>query len=292
MMDLDLAQLEALSAAVAEGTFDAAAAALHVTPSAFSPRNKALELSVGQVLLTRSKPIRPTPSGQALLRLARQIQTMTADVARELGGETVPNTPTVIPLAVNADSLATWVLPALATLGPPLVFDLHREDQEQTADLLRQGTVMAAVTASADPVPGCTVERLGRMRYRPLASADFAARWFPEGVTTQALSLAPVVIFDRQDHLQDRYLKRRTRRRLDPPRHYVPASAEFVEAVRLGLGWAMLPDLQTATGAELIDLDPQGWISVHLYWQQWRLHSAALDRVASAIRRAAKTELR
>jgi LysR family transcriptional regulator (chromosome initiation inhibitor) len=295
MMNLDLAQLEALAAAVSEGTFDAAARKLHVTPSAVSQRVKALETTVGRVLLTRAKPVRPTPSGELLLRLARQIQTVTQDVAREIGGGDQSVDPVVIPLAVNADSLATWLLPALATVGPPVTFDLHRDDQERTADLLRQGSVMAAVTASAEPVPGCTVERLGRMRYRPTASPAFATRWFPDGVTTSELSCAPVVVFDREDRLQDRYLRRRTRRRLDPPRHYVPGSGAFVEAVRLGLGWGMLPDLQIAplaAGGELLDLDPGGSVDVGLYWQQWRLRSAALELVADAVRTAAATELR
>jgi len=50
-MIVDLAQLEALAAAVSEGTFDAAARKLQVTPSAISQRVKALETSVGRVLL-------------------------------------------------------------------------------------------------------------------------------------------------------------------------------------------------------------------------------------------------
>src|ERR1700735_4859662 len=56
MMDIELGQLDALAAAVSEGTFDAAARRLHVTPSAISQRMKALEHSVGAVLLTRTKP--------------------------------------------------------------------------------------------------------------------------------------------------------------------------------------------------------------------------------------------
>jgi LysR family transcriptional regulator (chromosome initiation inhibitor) len=181
------------------------------------------------------------------------------------------------------------VLPALAKVGPPTVFDLYREDQDRTADLLRDGTVMAAVTSSADPVPGCTVIRLGKLRYRPSASAAFVARWFPDGVTPQTLAQAPVVVFDRNDQLQDRYLQRRARRRLDPPRHHVPASADFLEAVRLGLGWGMIPDLQWVPG--LVLLDPRGGVDVHLYWQQWKLHSPALEQVASAVRAAAAEAL-
>jgi len=83
-LNFDLDQLEALATAVSEGTMDAAARKLHVTPSAISQRIKALETTIGRVLLTRSKPLRPTASGETILRAARQIQAITADATREL----------------------------------------------------------------------------------------------------------------------------------------------------------------------------------------------------------------
>jgi LysR family transcriptional regulator, chromosome initiation inhibitor len=290
MLIPDPGQLEALAAAVAEGTFDAAATRLHVTPSAISQRIKALEISVGRVLVTRTKPVRPTPTGETMLRLARQIQTLTADLARELDQTAAP----VLALAVNADSLATWLLPALATLGEAVVFDLHRADQEQTANLLRQGLVMAAITRSPKPVPGCSVQRLGQMRYRPMASPDFVDRWFPTGRASIAeLARAPIVVFDRDDHLQDGYLRKRSRRRLDPPRHHIPGSSEFLDAIRLGLGWGMVSDLQRAPlSTDLSAVDPHTCMATPLYWQQWRLHSTALDAVAAAVRSASATTLR
>jgi len=291
MLDIDLAQLEALGAAVAEGTFDAAARRLHVTPSAISQRVKALETSVGRVLLTRSKPVTPTPSGQVLLRLARQIHTATAEVARELGDGDAAGA-AVVALAVNADSLATWLLPAFAALRTTVVFDLQRDDQDRTTDLLRQGAVMAAVTSMAEAVPGCSAERLGKMRYQPVASKEFTETWFGGGVTVAALSRSPLVVFDRQDRLQDAYLRRRARRPLNPPRHYIPGSDAFVAAVRLGLGWGMVPDLQRGPGDGLVDLDAQGGVDVSLYWQQWRLRSPTLERVAAEVRRAAASALR
>jgi LysR family transcriptional regulator, chromosome initiation inhibitor len=287
-LDLDLDQLQALAAAVAEGSFEAAARRLHVTPSAISQRIKALETSVGRVLLIRSRPVRPTTSGQTLLRVARQIETAMDDAARELGDDQEAELP-VVALAVNADSLATWLPTALAAVDPPVAFDLRRADETRTAELLRDGTVTAAVTASADPVPGCAVRPLGRMRYRPRASAAFAERWFTSGVTPAGLARAPVVVFDRTDQLQDRYLRRRSRRRLQPPRHYVPGSGAFVQAVRLGLGWGMVPDLQAGDG--LVEFDPSGAIDVGLFWQQWRLQSATLERVARAIRAQAELAL-
>ncbi len=290
MTRLDPDQLQALTAAVSEGTLDGAARTLHVTPSAISQRIKALEKSTGRVLLIRSKPVRPTSAGETLLRASRQIDAITADAARELGdGEA--GSPTVIALAVNADSLATWLVPALASIDTDLVFDLRRADETRTSELLRDGTVMAAVTASVRPVPGCAVEPLGRMRYRPRASPEFAARWFADGVTAHALALAPVVVFDREDQLQDRYLRRRTRRRIDPPRHHVPGSSAFAHAVRLGLGWGMVPDLQAEPGT-IVEFDPRGSIDVRLYWQQWRTGGAALERIAQAMRTQAAAVLR
>lgn len=64
-------QLAALVAIVDHGTFDAAARHLSLTPSAVSQRIRALESQVGQVVLVRSSPVRPTEAGAVLLRLAR-----------------------------------------------------------------------------------------------------------------------------------------------------------------------------------------------------------------------------
>jgi LysR family transcriptional regulator (chromosome initiation inhibitor) len=289
-MDWDLAQLQALATTVAEGSFDAAAQRLHVTPSAISQRIKALETSVGRVLVIRSRPVRPTPSGEALLRVARQIEMVIEDATRELADEQQQELP-VVALAVNADSLSTWLPTALAAVDPPVCFDLRRADETRTAELLRDGTVTAAVTALAEPVPGCSVSALGYMRYRPRASPEFVERWFGAGVSAATLSVAPVVVVDRTDILQDAYLRRRSRRTLRPPRHHVPGSSAFTEAVRLGLGWGMVPDLQSHEGDGLVEIDPQGAVDVHLHWQQWRLRSATVERVADAVRAQAERVL-
>jgi LysR family transcriptional regulator (chromosome initiation inhibitor) len=304
-VDLDLAQLRALSAAVSEGTFEAAARALHVTPSAISQRLRALEVATGRVLLVRSKPVRVTESGQALLRLARQIDLLTGDTVAELRAGADHEVPLRLPIAVNADSLATWVLPALAAesvpvaSGPAVTFELHLDDEGHTAELLRAGTVVAAVTTVPDPVAGCSVTRLGTMRYRPMAAPDALARWFPDGPTPEALRRAPVVVFDRKDDLQHRWLRGRVPRPdsdvgTDPPAHFVPASADFVTAIRLGLGWGMVPELQAHAAradGSLVELDPAGAVDVTLHWQQWKLRSPALDRVAAAVLAAARVRL-
>jgi LysR family transcriptional regulator, chromosome initiation inhibitor len=286
-MELDLAQLRALAAAVDEGTFDAAASALHVTPSAISQRIKGLEVATGQVLLVRSRPIRPTQAGQAVLQLARQIELLAASAASEL--RAAPGTPTRVSVAVNADSLATWLLPALRHLSDEVVFDLHREDEVETATLLRDGTVAAAFTAAAEPVPGCVSLPLGIMRYRPAAATEFVARWFPEGPTSAALERAPVVHFDRHDQLQRRWLAGRGAGQADPPCHHVPSSDGFQNAVLAGFGWGMLTESQLAAASEgaVTLLDSDDTVDVPLYWQRWKLRSSTLDRLTDAVRSAA-----
>lgn len=311
MPELPLDQVRTLLAAVDEGTFDAAARALHVTPSAVSQRVKALEQRIGRVLLLRTKPVQLTESGEVVVRFARQLAMLERDAGVELG---VPGAVSVVPIAVNADSLATWLLPALAAIpeqtGFEVCFDLHREDQDHTTLLLRQGLVMAAVTSSPEPVQGCTVRRLGRMRYHAMATPRFAERWLTGGPLRQKLADAPVVVFDRKDDLQDRFLRALGPRRLagrgldterglidraprTARRHHIPASEAFLEAVAAGLGWGMLPEAQAAQrpDGELAHLAPDRPIDVPLYWQQWKLDSPALAAVSEAVRRTAALAL-
>jgi LysR family transcriptional regulator, chromosome initiation inhibitor len=307
-MRWDSRQLEALAAVVTEGSFDAAARALHLTPSAVSQRIRALENSAGSVLVRRARPVVATPSGQTLLRLARQTELLGAEVAAELGADD-PARPggapgadggasdslVTVPLAVSADSLATWVLTALAQVEG-VTFDLHRADDSRTADLLREGVVMAAVTSQTAQVQGCRSAPLGIMRYRPACTRAFAQRWFPHGPTPDALAAAPVVVFDRTDDLQDTYLREHAPH-ARPPRHHVPSTVEYEETIRLGLGWGMLLErpplggLHEGTGGGITTLEPDAVLDVPLHLQQWKLRSAVLDRVTDALRKEATRKL-
>ncbi|MGW7382322.1 LysR family transcriptional regulator ArgP [Streptomyces sp. NPDC054794] len=297
MSELPLDQVRTLLAVVDEGTFDAAAAALHLTPSAVSQRVKALERRTGRVLLRRTKPVRPTESGEVLVRFARQLARLERDARGELGisgaGE-----PTRVSVAVNADSLATWFLGALTRVPqePRLCFELRREDEDHTAALLREGLVMAAVTSSADPVPGCSVRALGRMRYLPVANPVFAEARLG-GPLPEALAEAPVVVFDRRDDIQDGFVRSLSggRGTASALRHYVPTSEGYAEAVAAGLGWGLVPQAQAdplLRAGRLVHLAPDRPVDVPLYWQQWRLDSPALAAVAEAVTATAAQTLR
>jgi LysR family transcriptional regulator (chromosome initiation inhibitor) len=295
MTDLPLDQVRTLLAVADEGTFDAAAALLHVTPSAVSQRVKALEQRTGSVLVTRTKPARLTEAGQVVVRFGRRVAALEHDARAELGMSGAGE-PVRLPIAVNADSLATWFLPALARVpADPLVsFELHREDQDHTAALLRDGTVMAAVTSSSTPVQGCSVRPLGALRYLAAATPAFAARWFT-GDLAAGLRTAPVVVYDRRDDLQDGFVRALTGHGASTSRHYIPDSAVFAASVAAGLGWGMVPTVQAGPGLRdgtLVSLAPDRPVDVPLFWQQWRLDSPALAAVAEAVVATAATSLR
>jgi LysR family transcriptional regulator (chromosome initiation inhibitor) len=270
MADLPADHVRTLLAVVDAGTFDAAAAALHVTPSAVSQRIKALEQRTGRVLLMRTKPVQLTQSGQVVVRFARQLAQLSSDAQAELG-MTAPGEPTRLSIAVNADSLATWFLPALVGV-PDVCFELHREDEGHTTQLLREGLVMAAVTSTPDPVQGCSVRSLGSLRYLACASPRL-------GFTTFAAS--PVVVFDRHDQLQDRFAGG-----AGPFRHQVPSSSAYLDAVVSGLGWGLIPiahALPHLSAGTLVNLAPTRHMDVPLFWQQWKLDSPALAATAQSV---------
>ncbi|WP_332761167.1 LysR family transcriptional regulator ArgP [Pseudarthrobacter sp.] len=289
-------QLRTFAAVVDEGTLEAAARSLYVTPSAISQRLKAMEDAAGQILLQRTNPVRPTTAGEAILRFARQVRQLEWDAQQELGGSRDrPTAP--IPLVVNADSLSTWFMPALASLPPDLgaCFELRREDEQHSTRLLRTGSVMAAVTATPEPVQGCSVEPLGSLRYRAVASPGYLRHWWPDGPELVAGSQAPVVDFDRKDDLQDGFFRTMTGAELTAPRHYVPSSAEFAQAIRLGLGWGLLPEQQCLAdlhSGALVELASASPVDVSLYWQRWKIDSSVLNQLTDAVRETASRELR
>lgn len=298
---MDLEQLRALAAVVDQETFEAAADELRITPSAVSQRIKALERSVGSVLVRRLKPVVPTPAGERLLRSARQLLLLADEAllalrspgwdstAHDAGGSPSAGTVTErlrVPIVANADSIATWLPPAIReiALGGRIAVELLRDDEHATADLLRSGDAVGAITADPRPVQGCSVRPLGTMVYRAKASAEFIRRWFPDGPTPEAFAAAPVMQYDRKDTHQLALLAR-VAPDATPPQHFIPDSVQYVEAVRAGLGWGMVPDQQDPDG-ELGELDPAWSEDLELYWQSWTLDSPGLEEVSAAVVRA------
>ncbi len=293
-MKIDARRSAALVAAVDTGSLDAAAALLRITPSAVSQRITALEQDMGTPLLVRTRPCRPTAPGARLLQFLRRQALMEAEFLAELENDAGP---VRVALAVNNDTLATWLLPVLA----PILIDEHLlvefvlDNQGHTFAMLEQGQALACVSGEAEPMRGCTVTPLGRMRYRMVAAPAFARRWFPSGIDRDAARRAPVMVFDRKDTLQTAFLLQHFGLPEGAyPFHYVPASDPYVQAIRLGLGYGMLPQEQCAPlldSGELVDLTPHLHVDVPLYWHAWRIQPPRIERMGAALVKAAQAVL-
>ncbi len=289
-MDLPPGQLATLLAIAEHGTFEAAARAQTITPSAVSQRVRALETAVGQVLVQRTTPCRPTAAGEVLLRLARQHRLLGEETRAALEDAGVP---TGLAVAVNADSLATWFRDVIGDVAgwEGVALRLEVEDQAYSADLLRRGEVLAAVTSDPTPVQGCRVTLLGALRYRPAASPAFAARW--RRGRAPDWERMPVVRLNEKDELQHDLLAERGV--ADPPVvHRVPTSQDFLEAVRRGLGWGLIPEPQLRPALRDGSLVRLGnyRVDVPLHWMRWRLDSPLLARLDQRVLTAAARALR
>jgi len=295
----DYLQLAALVAVVREGSFERAASALHVTPSAISQRIKQLEDAVGGVLVVRGKPCTTTVAGERYYRHALQVELLESDLANELasGDAAAAAAAPPVSIAVNADSLATWVIPALAafTEETGLRVKLEVDDQDHTTEWLRTGRVLGAITAEAAPVQGCRVSSLGVMEYRAAARPAYMRRWFSGGVTRDAMRSAPALFYDRKDELESRFVRHVLGfRNVRLVAHWIPSTGAFVDACLHGLGWGIHPEpliREHLRRERLVDLVAGKSMDVPLFWQHWRIESATLAALTRALTRAAKSYL-
>jgi LysR family transcriptional regulator (chromosome initiation inhibitor) len=175
------------------------------------------------------------------------------------------------------------------------LLDIVLDDEEHTADRLRSGEVLAAVTTHGDPVQGCRTVCLGGLVYAATASPAFVGQWFADGVTPEALAQAKHLRFDRRDELQARWARDAFAVALEGPVHWVPATQGFVDGTLAGLGWAMNPmplvreHLETGRLTELL---PGARLEITLYWQCARLGGHLLDGLTRTVTEAARSQLR
>ena len=273
---LDYRLLQALAAVTAQGGFEKAAAQLHLTQSAVSRRIKQLEAILGQPVLQRCTPPRPTLAGQRLLNHLQQVRQMEATLG--LADQEVQ----LLRLATNADSLATWLPQALVLPDQPqLCFDLVVEDQSVSLKRMKQGDVMACICDSPQPLNGGAVMPLGALRYRAVASPDFVRRYQLQPLSAALLAQAPCLVFSSDDALQHRFLQDIAG--ISPSHvHLCPSSEGFLKAVLAGLGFGLLPELQMQAHfayGELIDLAPGYYLDTPLYWHHWQTESPLLQQL-------------
>ena len=295
---IDYPALAALAAVLREGGFDRAAATLGVTPSAVSQRVRGLEERLGCVLVVRGQPPVATAAGARLCAHLDRVRLLEGEMAAALPGLGATPSPPRLRVAVNADSLGSWFPPAASGFAAATgaLLDLVLEDEDHTADRLRSGAVLAAVTTEPVPVQGCRMVRLGALRYVATASPDFLRRHCPQGVTPEALARAPRLRFDPRDALQDRWARLALGMELPGPGapvHLVPSTQGFLDLTLLGLGWALQPEPLVAphlAAGRLVALG-ETRLDVPLHWQHARLGQGLLRRLTQDVLEAARRRL-
>lgn len=301
MSTYDPNALECLAAIVEEGGFERAAVRLSITQSAVSQRLRSLEVQVGTVLIVRSRPLKPTSAGRLLLKHAMQMRLLRADLERDLkdlapgaagGGRDEER----ISIAINADSIATWALPALSGLARQgLNMEIITDDQDFTIEWLREGQVLGCVTTLKQALRSCRLVPLGAMRYVAVADAAYAAEHCPDGLSPHNFRTMPFIAFNRKDDLQAEFIGRAFGlKHVSLSQLYVPSSEGQVRAVMAGWGVSVLPELQVREhlqSGRLVDVAAGQVLPVDLYWHCWNLDSAVLDSLTGALTSAAAVSL-
>lgn len=277
----DYKLLEAFAMVVQEKGFEKAAQQIHITQSAISQRVKQLEEQFGQILLLRTSPPMPTQAGKKVIKLYNQVSHIEDDFkASVFQDENQTFTP--FPLGINVDSLDTWFFSAVRDFlaREKILLDLFVDDQENTHRFLRDGKVLACISNRSTAIQGCRIEYLGFLTYGLYCSPDFAEKWFPNGLDLQDLKKAPGICFTRDDELNAMLFKQifdTTPKEL--PTHYVPSTTVFIDLVRHGTGYGMLPmqhSLELVKKKQIVDLAPKHKVKVDLYWHCWNLNSKIL----------------
>jgi LysR family transcriptional regulator (chromosome initiation inhibitor) len=293
---LDSKQCQAFLAVVESGSFEQAAQLLHLTPSALTLRVQALEKSLGQLLLIRARPCLPTQAGRSLTQYLQHVRLLEQTLLHNLTGQSDQDF-FKVHLAVNADSLSIWLLPVLreVLLKEQIVAAIKIDDQSLTHTLLESGQVNACISMEPQAMPGCLAIELGTMRYRMLATKAFAQKWFKQGLTRQALAHAPAVLFNDKDYMHFEVLVRHFGLPKGSfPYHSVPSVSAFFEAIRLDLGYGMLPDLlldNYAEPAQIIELLPEVAMDVTLYWHHWKQQSKPMQALTTHLVKQARNRL-
>jgi LysR family transcriptional regulator, chromosome initiation inhibitor len=297
-MQFEYSALEALTAVIQEGTFEAAAKALNITQSAVSQRIKLLEDRAGAVLVMRGRPCIATEYGQHLCRHVEQVQLLEWELGKNLASLTnsTPAAPILIRIAANNDSLATWFPEVIRRAGSEinLYFDIFSDDQEYTAQKLRSGEALAAITTSEKPLQGCRRLSLGAIEYLAVASPRFAKTHFRDGVTLKAASQAPCLAFNRKDTLPEQWLLKAFGETVPVACHYLPSFTGYLMCCMNGAGWGLMPRSSIAphlADGSLIELEPRKTVLMSLHWQSSAQSSVIMRLLTEIVQDVARKQL-
>lgn len=275
LSNIDYKLLKALDAVVMEQSFERAAQRLFITQSAVSQRIKLLEKQFGEPLLIRSTPPQTSHLGRSLLGHYQRVLQLEIELNQQLDLQS--NQAQTLPLAVNADSLASWLISALSPIlqQQNIQLNLFVQEESTTWERMRSGEALACLSSKAKAISGSDSHFLGYMEYVCVASPVFIKRFFSDGVNRKSLQRAPAMSFDQHDDMHVAFLNQHFQLQMGQyPCHTIRSSEAFVDLTLASGAYSFNSffsvEAHLKTG-HLIDILPEQRIRVPLYWHCWQL---------------------
>ncbi|MCY7296306.1 LysR family transcriptional regulator ArgP [Alteromonas sp. a30] len=287
---LDYKTLEAFTNVVEQGSFERAADYMGLTQSAVSQRVKLLESRLGKPVLIRGAELLTTEVGQALLNHVSKVRLLEEQLSTTVA---LPDAEAVrIRLAVNADSLSCWWFPAVADyLGRQnLMLDIVIEDQNYGLERMKKGDVSACLCTSPKPLQGARCAFVGDLECALYASPSFTARYFPQGLTAEAVAKAPAVIYGYKDELHDVVMKDLAIK-ARYPFHVCPSSDGIEQMINAGMAYGILASKQAQRSVDsgkcirLTEIADTPSLNIPLYWHYWRQGTELFEKLITLMQK-------
>lgn len=287
LSNIDYKLLKALDAVVTEQSFERAAQRLFITQSAVSQRIKLLEKHFGEPLLIRSSPPQSSNLGRLLLGHYQRVLQLEVELNQQLDLQS--NKVQTLPLAVNADSLASWLITALSPLlqEKNVQLNLFVQDESTTWERMRSGEALACLSSKAKAISGSDSHFLGYMEYVCVSSPEFIDRFFKQGVNKQSLQLAPAMSFDQSDDIHLAFLREHFQLQMGQyPCHTVRSSEAFVDITLASGAYSFNSIFNVQShlkSGRLIDILPDYKLRVPLYWHCWQLGGELMQQLSEQV---------
>ena len=292
---LDYTHLEALLAVEREGSFDGAGRKLGMSAIGVARRIQKLERRLGIKLLLR-KPTKPSPAGEALCRYTEDVIKLETDFIQEHRnrGLQPDKGHSRYNIAIDEDSMTSWfpqVLNDHHNSKNQKILDITRKDIDHTMDLLKSGRAIAAVSSSNELIHGFKSFHLCSMTYVAVASPNFIEKYFPDGITLNAISDAPAIRYCNNDGRILQWLENTFEKTTKISFVRLPSFPAIIDACAKGAGWAVISKNQLekhSTQYSLTELVVNTPLTKELYWHVSTAIADTLADLTKSVRNATR----
>ena len=240
---IELRHLKTLLALEETGSVSLAAKRVFLTQSALSHQIRMLENHYGAPLFERkSTPLRFTPVGERLLRLAHDLLPQVTDAERDLA-RIIEGEAGELRSAVECHTCFDWLMPAMGEfrpIWPQIELDIVSGFQADPIGLLLQHRADLAIVSEAEKQNGISFQPLFAYEMVGICAPDHPLTaknvWTAEDFIGETLITYPV-----PDEMLDLPKKILIPKNINPPRRHSELTIAIIQLVASRRGIAALP---------------------------------------------------